>query len=242
MAKKNENAQNVENVLKVNIEEAIILISSQYGCSVESVRKLIDLTNENAKVRFVSIKGYNSDKSLNTEVANHIVNINANYGKTLEKALIELNSDDKMIKDEFLIWLENWDYEKKYNLDGVPLPIFKKNVKESFEIALEEMRNPKTGSKVSNDFWLNDALVFNTNTLRLAVFGSSISKSVSQEGVFKLVKSAPLTVAKQIINYVVKPHTDKIRRFTLDNLNGLKMDGETLEIGGGQKEGVEING
>lgn len=221
------------------MEQAIVGIQEAYGVSREAVEKLINLTNANGKVRFVSLKGYNSDESLNTEEANHVININANYGKTLEKSLVELNSDEMLIKAEFLIWAETWNYDK-YNLDGVSVKDYRSQVVEAFHIALTELRNPKTGSRVSNDIRLNDALVFNTTTLRLSIMGLSQSKTVVQEGVFKKVKSAPKTVTKEIINYVVKPRTDKIRRFTMDNLNGLKMDGETLEIGGGQTTGVEL--
>lgn len=230
----------MEKAQKEQIEKAIVKITEVYGCTAESIERLIELTNENQKVQFVSLIGYNSDKSLNTEVANQVVNINANYGKIVEKSLIELNSDAEMIKGEFDIYAENWDYEGMYNLNGVAEKDFAKQVKEVFYIALEELKHPKVGSRVSNDIWLNKALVFNTNTSRLSIFGTSMSKTVKQEGVFKKVKSAPLTVAKAIINTVVQPKNDKLRRFTMDNLNNTKLQGETLEIGGGQKEGVEI--
>ena len=54
------------------------------------------------------------------------------------------------------------------------------------------------------------------------------------------MKSAPKTVAKQIINHIVKPKTDKYRRFALDNIKTIRMDGETLGIGGGQVEGLKL--
>ncbi|MSW53417.1 MAG: hypothetical protein F2817_21325 [Actinobacteria bacterium] len=220
------------------IEKAILSIQEVYGVSRESVQRLMELTNGNEKVRFVSIKGYNSDKSLNTEVADQVVNINANYGNMLDKDALTLNN--VVLKRDVEPLIATWDYEGKYDLNGVSVADFKKQVKEALEIALQELRNPKTGSRESNDIWLNKALAFNTNTLRLSVFGASISKTVKQEGVYKKVKSAPKTVAKQIIQKAVEPRTAQIRRFTMDNLSIMKMDGETLEIGGGQTEGVEI--
>jgi hypothetical protein len=219
------------------IEKAIVGIQQQYGVTREAVERLIELTNGNERVRFVSLKGYNSDKSLNTEVANQIVNINASYAKMLDKDALTLNN--VVLNRDVLPLVETWDYER-YDLNGVSVADFKKQVKEALEMALQELRNPKTGSRESNDIWLNKALAFNTNTLRLSVFGASISKEVVQEGVYKKVKSAPKTVAKQIIQKAVEPRTAKLRRFTMDNLNGMKMDGETLEIGGGQKDGIEI--
>lgn len=219
------------------IEKAIVGIQEAYGITREAVERLIELTNGNERVRFVSIKGYNSDKSLNTEVANQIVNINASYANMLEKDALTLNN--VVLNRDVLPLVETWNYER-YDLNGVPVADFKKQVKEALEMALQELRNPKTGTRESNDIQLNKALYFNTNTLRLSVYGASISKEVVQEGVYKKVKSAPKTVAKQIIQKAVEPRTAKLRRFALDNLNGMKMDGETLELGGGQKQGIDI--
>lgn len=222
---------------KALIEKAIVGIMEAYGISRLDVERLIELTNENSRVRFVSLRGYNSDKSLNTEVANQIVNINASYGNMLEKDALTLNN--VVLGRDVVPMVETWDYER-YDLNGVSVEDFKKQVKEAQEMALFELRNPKTGTRESNDIWLNKALVFNTNTLRLSLFGSSISKEVVQEGVFKKVKSAPKTVAKQIIQKAVEPRTSKLRRFTIDNLNGMKIDGETLNLGGGQTDGLDL--
>lgn len=218
-------------------ENAILGVMDAYGITREAVERLIELTNGNERVRFVSIKGYNSDKSLNTEVANQVVNINASYGNMLEKDALTLNN--VVLNRDVLPLVETWNYER-YDLNGVSVADFKKQVKEALGMALQELRNPKTGTRESNDIQLNKALYFNKNTMRLSVFGASISKEVVQEGVFKKVKSAPKTVAKQIIQKAVEPRTAKLRRFAIDNLNGMKMDGETLELGGGQKEGVNI--
>lgn len=223
------------------IEEAIVIIAESMGNSPEAVRRLIELTNEKTGVQFVSIKGYNSDDSLHTEVASHLVNINAKYEKMLDKDALTLASPAEMIEDEFLRMELNWNYER-YDLAGVPIEIFRGQVKASFEVALDEKRKSKVEPKerVSNDIWLNNALVFNTTTLRLAVFGTSLEKVVKQEGVFKKVKSKPLTVAKQIIDKCTEMTGAKLRRFVLDNLNGMKLQGETIELGGGQKEGIEM--
>lgn len=224
------------------IEKAIVGIQEAYGITREAVERLIELTNGNERVRFVSIKGYNSDKSLNTEVANQIVNINASYANMLEKDALTLNN--VVLNRDVLPLVETWNYER-YDLNGVPVADFKKQVKEALDIALGEMKQSADPTKEkkpreSNDIWLNKALAFNTNQLRLSVFGASISKEVVQEGVYKKVKSAPKTVAKQIIQKAVEPRTAKLRRFAIDNLNGMKMDGETLELGGGQKQGIDI--
>ncbi len=223
------------------IEKAIIEISALSGLNKEALEKLVELTNENSRVQFIHVKGYNSDKSLNTEVANHRVNINAKYENMLDKDALTLASPYEVIKKEFLETENGWNYDR-YDLAGVPLNVFRAQVKDAFGVALAEKQKSKVEPKerVSNDIWLNKALVFNVKHLTLSIFGTSLEKSVKQEGVFKKVKSAPLTVAKQIIDNCTEMKGAKLRRFKLDNLNGMKLQGEELEIGGGQKEGVEI--
>ncbi len=220
------------------IEEAIIQISEIYGCNPETVRNLIELTNNKQGVQFVSIKGYNSDKSLHTEVANHLVNINASYGNMIEKDILTLQSDVNEIKEKCLEIEKNWNYER-YDLDGMPLAQFRAQVKDQFIVAVEKKRlaklNPK--ERENNDIQLNKALYFNTKTLRLAVFGSSLNKTVKQEGVFKKVKSATLTVSGQIVDKALETKTAKLRRFAIDNLNGINLQGEVLEIGGAKRRG-----
>lgn len=226
------------------IEKAIVGIMDSYGLDRANVQRLFDLTSENSKTRFVYIKNYNSDKSLNTEEADHLVSINVKYENTKDASLVELNSDTKMIKDYFLIQAKGWEYDKKYNLKGVSEADFHKQVVDQFEVALHELRHPKTAAEMgrtNNDIHIEGTpLYFNTNTLRLSISGLSQKKKVVQEGVFKKVASAPKTVAKEIINYIVKPKSDKYRRFAIDNIKSIRMDGEVLEIGGGQTEGVKI--
>lgn len=226
------------------IEKAIIGIMDAYGLDRDSVQRLFDLTSENGKTRFVSIKNYNSDQSLNTEEADHLVSINVKNENVKEASLVELNSDTKMIKDYFLIQAQGWEYAKKYNLKDVSEADFHKQVVDQFEVALHELRNPKTAAEMgrtNNDIHIEGTpLYFNTKTLRLSILGLSQKKKVVQEGVFKKVASAPKTVAKEIINYIVKPKSDKYRRFAIDNIKSIRMDGEVLEIGGGQTDGVKL--
>jgi len=224
------------------VEKAIIEVSTMSGLKREALEKLVELTNENSRVQFISIKGYNSDESMNTEVANHKVNINAKYENMLDKDALTLASPYEVIKKAFLEAEKGWNYDR-YDLAGVPENVFRAQVKDAFAVALAEKQKSKTepAERENNDIWLNKAVVFNVKTLRLAIFGTSLEKSVKQEGLFKKVKSKPLTVAKQIIDKCTEMKGAKLRRFVLENLNGLKMQGEELEIGGGQKEGVEIN-
>jgi hypothetical protein len=208
-------------------QEAILAILNAYGnLSIEQVEKLIEATNEIGGVSFVSIKGYSSDKSSNTEVANQLVNIGASYQNMLTK-----DSDIYANFDVASVDVEKFNYNT-IDTGKLTLEQFKAEVKNQLPIALAELNEPKAKKDTSADIWLNKALVFNLNTMRLGIFGQSVKKSVEVEGTFKVVKSAPKTIAKRLIEKQAKGKAQTLRRFTIDNLVGsVKVSGQEVEIG-----------
>lgn len=207
-------------------EQAIVAILANYGnLNMDAVTKLIEATNGVSGVSFVSIKGYSSDKSENTELANHVINIGASYQNMLNKDAVTLDN----------INLDNIDVNN-YNYDTVDtanlsLDAYKQAVKDMLPTALAEMQAPKAKKDTSADIWLNKALVFNLNTLRLSIFGQSMTKETVIKGDLKKVKSAPKTIAKKLIEKACKSRTAAIRRFTLDNtLANINLKGETVEM------------
>lgn len=62
----------------------------------------------------------------------------------------------------------------------------------------------------------------------LHINGMAISKEVITPGTYKQVKSAPLTIEKQKIKKELR--SGKIREFVIDNLIGVRINGETLEF------------
>ena len=46
----------------------------------------------------------------------------------------------------------------------------------------------------------------------------------------KLIAKAPKTVAKEIIKKFAGIHTDNIRRFVLENMNAIKINGNEITI------------
>jgi hypothetical protein len=206
-------------------KETVLSILAMYnGLNETKLNKLIEATNEVTGVSFVSINGYSSDKSNHTEVANQVVNIGAAYANMIKKdeniyANFDLNSVD----------VEKFDYSS-IDMGKLTLEEFKKAVKESLSIALEELNQPKA-KKETNDIWLNKVVCFNTTTMRLSILGQSINKVVETKGEFKKVKSAPKTIAKRLIEKQAKGRTASLRRFALDNLiNDISISGDKLEI------------
>lgn len=209
---------------EITINEVIATIVSTYGCNEQEVLKLIDnTTNMNKGAKFATIKGYISDKSEHSELANHSVILNFSY-KNMRK-------DDKNTLRNFdvnVVDVNKFNYDS-IELNGKELSVFKNEVRESLQNALYEINNPKK-KEVSNDYWLNDMLVFNFNTERLSIVGQGLKKEVVVEGEYKKVKSAPKTIAKKLIMKQANLRVDKYKRFAIDNLTSVNLQGETLEI------------
>jgi len=208
-------------------KEVITSILDIYtNLSLKQVEELITATNNIDGVSFVSVNGYSSDKSNNTEISNQVVNIGASYKNMLTK-----DSDIYANFDISKVDVDKFNYATIDTKD-LTLDEYKKAVKEALPIALEELNRPKKKKDTSNDIWLNKALVFNINTMRLGVFGQGINKVVKKQGTFKVVKSAPKTIAKRLIERQAKGKAQKLRRFAIDNLVGsVKVSGEVVEIG-----------
>jgi hypothetical protein len=217
-----ENLQNAE-----NRQKAILAILNAYGnLNLKQVELLISATNEISGVSAVSIKGYSSDKSSNTEVANQLINVGASYQNMLAK-----DSNIYANFDVATIDVDKFDYT---TIDTAKLTLaeFKAEVKNQLSVALAELNAPKKSIDTSADIWLNKALVFNLNTMRLSLRGMQMNKSVEVKGEFKIVKSAPKTIAKKLIEKQAKGRSATLRRFAVDNLVGsIKLVGQELQIG-----------
>ena len=207
------------------LNELIAKIVSVYGCDEQQVLRLIEITTDMSKgAKFATIKDYSSDKSEHSEIANHSIILNFSYAN--------MKKDDKET-------LRNFDVNvvdvNKFNYDsidtkGMELSAYKNEVRNSLQNALYEINNPKQVERVNNDDYLNDILVFNWNTERLSIIGQGVKKETIVEGEYKKVKSAPLTIAKKLIMKQANLRVDKYRRYAIDNLSIVKLQGETLEI------------
>jgi len=207
------------------LNELIAKIVSVYGCDEQQVLRLIEITTDMSKgAKFATIKDYSSDKSEHSEIANHSIILNFSYAN--------MKKDDKET-------LRNFDVNvvdvNKFNYDsidtkGMELGAYKNEVRNSLQNALYEINNPKQVERVNNDDYLNDILVFNWNTERLSIIGQGMKKETIVEGEYKKVKSAPLTIAKKLIMKQANLRVDKYRRYAIDNLSIVKLQGETLEI------------
>lgn len=207
-----------------DLNHLIAKIVSVYGCDEKVVLELIDKTNSMKGAKFASISDYSSDYSQHSELANHTIILNFSYAN--------MRKDDKETLRTFdvnLVDVNKFNYDS-IELNGKDLTTYKNEVRESLNNALYEINNPTKKDRVNNDEYLNDILVFNWNTERLSILGQEVKKSVIVEGDFKKQKSAPKTIAKKLIMKQANLRVDKYRRFAIDNLSIVKLQGETLEI------------
>ena len=196
-------------------------------------KSLVDLINATTikGCKFVNIKGYTSDKSENTEIADMLMNIGISYGNMVNKDETTLNTYDiDTIKDVLKEAVKGHNYGK-YDLSK-----FTDKVNPSAEVlellpaALIAMKQDSDKApRTDNNIKLTPVLWFNTNTKNLLLFGQVITKTAIVKGDFKKVASAPLTVAKNIIRDTLKK--SDLRTLSLPNILGnVKLNGETLEL------------
>ena len=198
--------------METNFQTVIAQICANYNnLNEQQIQALINATNEIGGCSMVAIKDYSSDKSNNTEIANQLINVGGNYANMLKKdGNIYANFDVNTVD------VEKFNYST-IDTGKLTLDEFKQAVKENLPIALTELQAPKK-TKETNDIYLNKVLVWNLNTLRLSVIGQQINKTVETKGEFKIVKSAPKTIAKRLIEKQAKGRTQTLRRFALDNI------------------------
>jgi hypothetical protein len=205
--------------------ELIAKIVAVYGCSEEQVLRLIEITSDMSKVaKFARILNYSSDKSDHSEIADHTIILNFSYANMKKDDKETLRTFDVNVVD-----VNKFNYDS-IDTKGMELSTYKNEVRNCLNNALYEINNPKENNRVSNDDYLNDMLVFNWNTERLSIIGQGVKKETIVEGEYKKVKSAPLTIAKKLIMKQANLRVEKYRRYAIDNLSIVKLQGETLEI------------
>lgn len=71
-----------------------------------------------------------------------------------------------------------------------------------------------------------------TGTDSLSIMGELVSggKRIIEEGDFKLTKKAPKTVAKEVVLNYLNPRSNKIRRYTINNLESISIGGEKIKM------------
>ena len=164
-------------------------------------------------ISFVSIKGYSSDSSGNTEVADYLLNVGISYASMQQKNLVKLQA--AVAKD-----LANEQFDL-----GL--------IKEAIESLITSITAPSaTRSTAQAQAWikLNESgtIKICKETEEVSIFAVRVRKTVTQKGVYKEVKSRPLTLAKRYVEKTLS--LMKPQYFKLSNTGSVKVSGDTIEI------------
>jgi hypothetical protein len=200
-------------------------IQTAYGCSKETVLYLFEKTNDmNSGAKYSKIGGYSSDVSEHSEIAEHLVILNFSYE--------QMKKDDKETLKNFnvnSVDINRFNYDN-IDLNGMSLETYKNEVRNCLQVALTEINNPKQNERENNDIHINNILVFNTKTCRLSIKGQLQKKDITVVGEYKKEKNKPKTIAKKLIMKQANLRVSKYRRYCIDNMNEVKLQGEVLEI------------
>ena len=189
----------------MSTKTVIIEISPKAAKVINMVKQAV--AKSPTGVSFVSIKGYTNQQG---EVADHVFNIGADYGKAKE-------ADIKFLNDLDLT-------EGKWSSDMVTMIKAKaeliKNLISPNEARSQALANAYThickGVKVHNQSGM------------LYVYGNRVNKVIHNQGEYKSVNSRPLTIAKDELRKLLK--TGKFRQFIVAECDSFRANGETLEV------------
>lgn len=212
--------------------EVIAQILSDYpSLTVFNLMQLISLTDVKGTT-FINIKNYSSNVSNNTEIADCQVLVGASYENMIDKDAVTLENINLAQID-----VTKYNY-KTINTNGKSLENFQNEVKKALSPALAALKEAllkkqfgEIEGRTDNNVFFNKVLLFNTNTNNLSIRGQIVKKTEKVEGTFKMVKSAPITVAKNIINNMVNARTNSIRTYNLTNIaECIRINGNEINI------------
>lgn len=177
-----------------------------------NLQRLIDLLT-NMKIGLLAINRY---ENLDGEKSKRRINIGFSWEK--------LKSDDLATLRAGVAYIESDKYTKAdWDLAVAEL--------------IQSITNPsETRSKSQSDAYLtmteNGAVRYNYNTQQIYIMGLELdgSKKVLEEGTKKAVKSAPKTIAKNVIKREYLKQ-GLIRNFIVKEIGEVKLRGEEIELG-----------
>lgn len=181
---------------------------------------------DNYKIGFVQIRGYEKPitekfKQGQGEISDVKINVGFNYGNAIDK-------DIKIFETTEIPYIESNQYTREH-----------------WEDALQCIKNSLTSPSKNHSQGQQEAYIYLTKngsvqfckkTKNIHIFAMVENKIIIREGEYREENSRPKTIAKKRILKYLKDngsglYTKKVRRYIVDRISTLKMNGETLEIG-----------
>ncbi len=158
-------------------------------------------------VTFVSIRNYTNTSG---EIGNHLINVGMKY-ENAKKKDIETLENLNVSEYNFKSTPENIEAARVALIAAFISPDQARS-----QGQLDAYTHIVSGVKVHNE------------TGQIYVYGYREKKEVLKEGVYKTVKSAPLTIAKNELRKILR--TGKFTNYALEMGNTIRANGETLEL------------
>jgi hypothetical protein len=167
-------------------------------------------------VSFISIKGYTSDSSDNSEVADLLINVGASYAN-MKNADLEVLTNASA---------------KELATENFGVELIQQAIDEKIKSIVSPSENRSNAQKEAYVLLnTHGTLKLCKETKSVLIMGTVVRKTVRVEGVYKEVKSRPLTLTKRYIDKVLDLKLSKIRYYKLSNINAtVKVNGNTIEI------------
>jgi len=178
----------------------------------ENLQKLIDLMST-SRIGLIAVNNYENKDG---EMSKRRINIGYSYEK--------LKKDDLKVLTEGVEYIASEKYTQTDWLNAVA------------ELKQSIINPSKARSEAQSNAYLslteNGAVKYNYNTQEIYIMGLELdgSKKVVEEGTKKVVKSKPITIAKNVIRHEYLK-AGLIRTFVVKQIREVKMRGEEIELG-----------
>jgi hypothetical protein len=173
-------------------------------------------------VTFISINNYEAKTS--GEIANHTLNVGISVENAKQTDLNRLNG----VTDSDI---QNIATSSKIDVETVKLALSEMIISATKNLSADlSERTNQSQAQTDAYIFITSAIKMHKDTGLFHIFGQHISKKVLVAGTYKAVNSSAKTNAKTAIKKYLDLRSEKFRTFIVENIQSLKMQGETLEI------------
>lgn len=167
--------------------------------------------------KFIALNGYFAKTS--GEISDRIINVNI----SIENAKIaDLQTLQSVSENQLSIFALQ---------SGIALDQFKIALAEMLTSANRNLSDDKTAQSIAQTnayITITPAIRFHVESAKFHILGQSIAKKVIVPGEYKHVNSSQKTLAKNYLTDALNLRAGKIRTFIVDNIDHVKVSGETF--------------
>ena len=216
-----------------------IIKSVNPSIHVENLKEFINVTNSVKGCKFVMIRGYKSDLSENTEIADNKCNVGYHYDTMIEtekEKLAQFDTEYKKLGKKSPMYQNFVKYAEEQSFEGYLNSFKPAEIIDGFNICLAKKiaptvnKNGELRAKPENNLLsFNSVFGFNTSTQNLLINAKLEDKIVVEQGEFKKSNIGLETITKNLIVKSLELPILKVRVYKLGNMETIKIMGDTFE-------------